>query len=141
MGQPSIEDRVLIRELYDRYHWAFNTGDPDGLKACFVPGAELTTYSGHIVTPDTPAESARTWPDDPVAHTRQHHATTLIVDADEEGHDDRRRVRCYFMVTEAADPPAIVVRWSCFSRDVVQFVDGSWLIFSRNISLNHVGTA
>lgn len=52
MGQPSIEDRVLIRELYDRYHWAFNTGDPDGLKACFVPGAQLTTYSGHVVTPD-----------------------------------------------------------------------------------------
>ena len=50
-------------------------------------------------------------------------------------------MRIYFIVTEAATPPAIAVRWSCFSRDVVQFVDGRWLIFSRNISLNHVGTA
>jgi hypothetical protein len=141
MAEPSIEDRVLIRELYDRYHWSFNTGDPDGLLACFVPGAELTTYSGQVVPPENPANSARTWPSDPVHRTRQHHVTTFIVDADPDGRDDRRAVRCYFLVTEVAHPPAITVRWSCFSRDVVQRVDGRWLIFSRNISLNDVATA
>lgn len=137
----TVEDRVLIRDRYDRMVWALNNGDPDGAMECFTPDAEVIRFDGSISGAAETATAARAWPSDPVNATRQHHITTFFVDPDEGGHPDRRRVRFYFLVTEAANPPEIRNRWSCNSDDVVEKVDGTWLIQHRRITLNQKDTA
>ncbi len=42
MNEVSLEDRVLIRDLYDRFYMAANDGDPQSVKACFAPGGHIT---------------------------------------------------------------------------------------------------
>jgi hypothetical protein len=133
MGETSVEDRVLIRELYDRYHWAMNRGDADGVSACFLPDAITTRYDGSTVTVDGVAETARKGPGDRVTSTRQHHLTLLLVDPDEEDREDHRAVRTYFILTEIREPPAIAIHSSCYTHDVVQLIDGDWRFAARRI--------
>jgi len=140
MAKPTMEDRVLIRELYSRLYWAHNFGDAEGVQACFAPGGHTLRHDGEVRPPATSGQTAKTWSGEPVARTRQHHVTNIIVDPDEDGHDDRRKVRAYFFVTEVAEPPLTRVRWSCYSNDTVQKVDGEWLFFRRQITLNDPDT-
>lgn len=143
MADVSVEDRLRIRELYDRYHWALNTGDGDGVAACFVPdgSAEFVHHDGVSRSAVGMVQAAVAWQDDPIARTRQHHVGAFLVDADPDGRPDRRAVRAYFLVTEVEHPPETRIRWSCFSRDVVELVDGEWYMRRRAVSLNHDGTA
>jgi hypothetical protein len=141
MAEPTIEDRVLIRELYDRMAWALNNGDPDTIRELHTPDMVTDRWDGAKSGVDGPIGAAGAWPSDPVGTTRQHHITTFIVDPDPEGREDHMAVRFYFLVTEVTDPPAIANRWSCYSRDTVKRVDGAWRIFERDIKLNHDGTA
>jgi hypothetical protein len=46
MSMVSVEDRVMIRDLYDRFYWAMNDGDRQTQIACFVPSGYLEKYSG-----------------------------------------------------------------------------------------------
>ena len=132
MTETSLEDRIFIRELYDRYHWAMNQGDDAGVRACFTPGAITVRYDGSTVTVDGVVETARLAPTDPVTSTRQHHLTLFIVDPDQEGRDDRRAVRTYSILTEVRNPPAIEIHSSCYTRDTVQRVDGEWRFAARS---------
>jgi hypothetical protein len=127
-----IEDRVLIRELYNRYHWAMNHGDGDGVRTCYSPDAITTRYDGSTVTVDGVVETALKGPSDPIASTRQHHLTLFIVDPDEDGRPDRRAVRTYFVLTEVREPPAIVIHSSCYTRDVVERSAGRWRFAARS---------
>lgn len=141
MSEPTVEDRVLIRELYDRALWALNNGEPDVVRELHDPEMETDRWDHAKSGVDGAAKAAAAWPSDPVNRTRHHHITTFIVDPDPEGREDYRAVRFYFLVTEVAEPPRIDVRWSCTSRDLVRKVDGKWLIWRRDIKLNHDGTA
>jgi hypothetical protein len=96
--------------------------------------------AGDVITGDQSADGAARAAQDPVAMTYQHHVSNMIVDPDESGDENRRRVRIYFVVTGVEDPPEVKVRWSCRSEDVVELIDGRWRIVSREISLNHPGT-
>src|SRR3954451_22963764 len=120
MAEPTVEDRILIRELYDRMVWALNTGDPDTIREVHHPDMELDRWDHAKSGVEETAVAAAAWADDPVNGTRQHHITTFIVDGDPEGREDYRSVRFYFLVTEVSDPPRIAVRWSCYSQDVVR---------------------
>lgn len=37
----SIEDRLALQDLIAAYSWALDTGDADGLVACFTPDCEM----------------------------------------------------------------------------------------------------
>jgi hypothetical protein len=141
MAEPTLEDRVLIRELYDRALWALNNGEPDVVLALHDPEMETDRWDGAKSGVEGAAKAAEAWPSDPVNRTRQHHITTFIVDPDPEGREDHCAVRFYFLVTEVKEPPRIDIRWSCYSRDIVRKVDGKWLIWRRDIKLNHDSTA
>ncbi len=140
MGEVSVEDRVLIRELYDKFYFALNDGDAEVQTACFAPGGSIQLYAGDVVSPEFSAATGQKWSKDPVGKTYQHHVTNLVVYPDPEGREDHRSVRMYFLVTGVWEPPNILVRWSCKANDVVQRVDGEWLFWSRKISLNHEAT-
>jgi hypothetical protein len=141
MAQPTVEDRVLIRELYDRMVWALNTGDADTIRTLHAPDAQTERWNGATGGVEGPVAASAESLNDPVGRTRQHHITSFIVDPDADGHDDRMAVRFYFMVTQVSDPPENVIRWSCFSRDTVMRIDGAWRIWRRNIKLNDDRTA
>ena len=141
MGEVTIEDRILIRELYDRCYWALNTADGDGVLACFVPGGHVEQYNGNIVTAEQSAAGAVARQEDPVGKTWQHHVTNFIVEPDPEGNESRRAVKLYFLITLVEEPPEVKVRWSCFGNDTVEKVDGEWKIVRRKINLNDVRTA
>jgi hypothetical protein len=140
MGKVSVEDRVLIRELYDRFYWAMNDGDRETQIACFLPDGYLEKYSGEISTPEHSAATGFKWSRDPVGRTYQHHVTNVIVEPDPEGREDHRAVRMYFLVTGVWEPPQIIIRWSCKSHDDLQLVDGEWLFNTRKVTLNHDST-
>jgi hypothetical protein len=140
VSEVSVEDRVLIRELYSRFYMALNEGDAETQKACFAPGGTIRVYSGDEVTPEFSAATGAKWSQDPVGKTYQHHVTNLIVDPDPEGREDYRSARMYFFVTGVWEPPNIIVRWSCKANDTFQRVDGEWLFSRREITLNHDST-
>lgn len=41
MNTLSIEDRLALQDLIAAYSWALDTGDADGLVACFTPDCEM----------------------------------------------------------------------------------------------------
>jgi hypothetical protein len=137
----TLEDRVLIRELYDRFFAAWNAGDGETMKACFTPAGQSVKHDGSIATPADLAALAGVWQSDPVARTRQHHVTNVVVEPHVEGRDECRSVRTYFLVTEVTNPPAIDIRWSCRTADEVQRVDGQWRFLRCRTLLNHPATA
>lgn len=139
MTEPTTEDRIEIRELYDRLFWAWNTGDADGVEACFAPGGCIVHFDGTTSTAAECGAVGRAWQSDPVGATRQHHVTNVIVDADDE-HADRLAVRMYFLVTEVSDPPNITIRWSAWTRGFVQRIDGRWRVLDCHVELNQPDT-
>ena len=139
MTEPTTEDRIEIRELYDRLFWAWNTGDADGVEACFAPGGCIVHFDGTTSTAAECGAVGRAWQSDPVGATRQHHVTNVIVDADDE-HADRLAVRMYFLVTEVSDPPNITIRWSAWTRGFVQRIDGRWRVLDCRVELNQPDT-
>jgi hypothetical protein len=140
LSEVTIEDRVLIRELYDTFYMALNDGDADGVVACFAPGGQITRYAGQVSAPEFSAATGVKWSQDPVGRTYQHHVTNLLVKPDPEGREDVRAVRMYFLVTGVWEPPHIIIRWSCEANDLVQKVDGQWRFLDRRITLNHDST-
>ena len=141
MYEPTIEDRILIRELYDRMLWALNNGDPDTIRELHTPDMETDRWDHAKSGVEGPIGASTKWPDDEIGRTYQHHTTTFIVDPDPEGRPDHAAVRFYFIVTSVEDPPEIKIRWSSYSRDIVKKVDGKWKIWRRDIKLNHNATA
>jgi hypothetical protein len=133
-----VEDRVRIRDMYDRFYWAFNSGDAEGARSFFAPGAQVVRRgAGDVITGDQSADGVTRAAQDPVASTFQHHVSNMVVDPDPDGNEDRRRVRIYFLVTGVLEPPEVTVRWSCRSEDIVERIDGRWVIAHREITLNH----
>ncbi len=135
MSEVSVEDRVMIRDLYDRFYFGLNDGSYEEIKSCFAPGGHFARYDGAPSTPEFAAATGQFWNSNPIGKTYQHHVTSVMVKPDPDGRDDHRAGRCYFLVTGVYDPPHIIVRWSCKSNDVLQRVDGEWLFFSRQIAL------
>ncbi len=141
MASPTPEQRLQIRDLYDRYSWALDTGDLDGVRALFAPGASITAHApgGHAAVATTPEEVDATivsWLSDPDVVGRQHHVTTLLVDPDPEGRPGHWRVRTYFVVTKlSTDPLEASLVWPGYADDVVAEQDGTWRIVVREVSL------
>jgi hypothetical protein len=140
VSRITVEDRVLIRELYDRFYMGLNDADEAAIQACFAPGGHITRYDGEPSTPEFAAATGRAWNADPIGATYQHHVTNVVVDPDPDGRDEYCLARMYFLVTGVYEPPRIIVRWSCSARDVLRRVDGEWRFHQRQISLNHDAT-
>lgn len=136
----TTEDRVEIRDLYDRFYMALNEGDTDTIRAAFAPGGTVTRYGGDTVSSEGPAQTGQKWSKDPVGQTYQHHVTNVVVDPDPDGDENTCRVRMYFFMTGVWEPPHTIIRWSCKSTDLLKRVDGKWGFWDRRITLNHDAT-
>lgn len=130
-----LEDRFAIQDLLTRYAWALDTGDVDGLVACFVPDGvliedvfeEADHWRGHEQLRRL-GEHYRSVPNFP---GRQHHITQVQID----GTGERRYVRSFIFVTECRGEPPYVVRFAGYYEDTVVKIDGAWLFSERVIRL------
>lgn len=136
MRRPSLEDRLLIEELYARYSWALDTGDTDGYVSLFLPDAEVVENLPDRVERCRGHERIREFvlrfhrrPDFPGL---QHRSTQLLIEPDPEGRDDHWLVRSYVLTTRFRDGAAELY-WCGYCEDVVAKADGEFRFACRDI--------
>lgn len=136
MAAPlTVEDRFAIQDLLARYAWALDTGDVEGLVACFTPDARMTeevfedpdVWVGH----DDIRRLSQHYRNAPNFPGRQHHLSQLILDGDGE----RCRSKAFAMVTECHGEPPYLIRFTGYWDDLLVKADGRWLIAERTVRL------
>ena len=134
-GPLTVEDRFAIQDLVARYSWALDTGDIDGLIACFTPDARVIEevfedpdiWEGHdgIRRISEHYRNAANFPG------RQHHTSQLQVNGDSEACD----ARSFVFVTECHGEPPYLLRFAGYYEDKIVRQDGQWLFKERTIRL------
>ena len=134
-GPITLEDRFAIQDLLARYAWSLDTGDVDGLVACFTPDARMVEevfedadiWEGHdgIRRISEHYRNAVNFPG------RQHHTSQLLV----EGDTDDCRARSFAFVTECHGEPPYLLRFAGYYTDHIVKTGGQWLFKERIIRL------
>jgi hypothetical protein len=77
----TLEDRIMIRELYARYVWAMDSGDLDSFVDCYAPGGKLDV--GKLAGTH---EEIRQWAAEFLVDSgfpgSQHHYNQFVMDGD-----------------------------------------------------------
>ena len=131
-----VEDRHAIEDLFARYSWALDTGDPEGLAATFAPDGkcieevfeEPDIWEGR----EGVAAMGRHYMSSPNFPGRQHHLTMPLY---QPVAPDRCTVRSFVFVTETRGEPPMVLRFSGHYFDDIVKRDGEWMFFSRLIRM------
>ncbi len=130
-----VADRLEIHELLARYAWALDTGDLDGLVACFTPDAVLIEevfedpdrWEGH----EGIRRLAQHYASAPGFPGRQHHISQVLIDGDAS----TAKVRAFTFVTECHGEPPYLLRFAGYYEDRVAKRQGEWLFTERVIRL------
>lgn len=134
-GPITLEDRFAIQDLLARYAWSLDTGDVDGLVACFTPDARMVEevfedadiWEGHdgirLIS-----EHYRNAPNFP---GRQHHTSQLLIEGDTED----CRAKSFAFVTECHGEPPYLLRFAGYYTDHIVKTGGQWLFKERIIRL------
>jgi SnoaL-like domain len=135
--RPSLEDTLLIHDLYARYSWALDTGDTDAYVALYLPDAVVyetvpegvRQARGH----DEIREFVMRFHGNPEFPGRQHRTSQLVILPDPERRDDHWQVRTYVLTTDTkmGEPP--IVYWCGCAFDTVAKVDHEWFLAVREI--------
>lgn len=134
MAQTSLEDRKQIEDLFSRYMWAIDSGDVDGLVACFTETGALESpavgsYVGRAAISDFARRFARFRER---GSQLRHVISNLIIDTD----GDRAKARCYLVVFLTRDGSSRLLgpgRYECELRKV----GGQWLFERRVVIMDH----
>jgi hypothetical protein len=122
---PGVEDREAIRDRLGRYVWTLDTGDIEGVVACFTPdGVTVDTSGNHRPVRDFAADfiSREDF------RGRQHVVTHLFF----EGDGQRCVVTSHWTVVKwyFAEERKSVMSVG-YSHDTLVKVNGDWLIAER----------
>ena len=136
MKRPSVEDTLLIHDLFARYSWALDTGDTDAYVQLYAPDAVVLETRpegvrearGHAAI----RELVLRFHTDPAFPGRQHRTSQLVILPDPESRADHWLVRSYVLTTDTKDG-ASTLYWCGRALDVVVKVGGDWLIERREI--------
>ena len=84
MTALSIEDRLALQDLIAAYSWALDTGDADGLVACFTEACEMRrdvppARRAGRVTSTRPSRQARRWAADTTMSTASSTVSTSVL--------------------------------------------------------------
>lgn len=137
MQRPSVEDTLLIHDLYARYSWALDSGDTDAYVELYAPDAVvfetrpegLRRAEGHAAI----REFVMRFHGNPDFPGRQHRNSQLVILPDPEGREDHWRVRTYVLTTEVRDGGPPTLFWCGRADDIVVKLDREWLIKHREI--------
>jgi hypothetical protein len=137
MRRPSVEDTLLIHDLYARYSWALDTGDTESYVQLYLPDAVVYETRPEGVREAIGHDGIRAlvmrFHGDPDFPGRQHRTSQLTISPDPEGRDDHWLVRGYVLTTEAKDGGPPSVYWCGHTTDVVAKVAADWFIERREI--------
>lgn len=137
MKKLGLEDRLALQDLIAAYSWALDTGDADGLVACFTPDARMIEevfedpdiWEGH----DGIRALMSHYANAPGFPGRQHHVTQVQYFPQEEG---TVRMRSFAFVTECEGEPPYVLRFTGWYDDLaVKDADGAWRFRTRSVRL------
>lgn len=132
-----IEDRLAIQDLLAAYAWALDTGDVEGLVACFTPDTRMVEevfedpdiWEGH----EGIRGLAKHYFNAPGFAGRQHHTTQLQFFPKDS---DTIALRSFAFVTECKGEPPYILRFTGYYEDVVvRGTDGQWRFKARTIRL------
>ena len=133
MAVPSVDDRLMINDLFVRYTTALDAGDVETIVSCFTEDGALESpavgvYSGRQGIREFAARFARFRAG---GSQLRHFISNLVVDVD----GDAARATCYLLTTITQNgrtelmPPG---RYDCrLTR-----VDGAWLFTHRLVVLD-----
>ncbi|MGE5723403.1 MAG: nuclear transport factor 2 family protein [Sphingomonadales bacterium] len=137
MPALSVEDRLALQDLIAAYSWALDTGDVEGLVACFTPDARMVEevfedpdiWEGHdgIRALANHYRNASGFPG------RQHHVTQVQYIPQDDG---SVKMRGFAFVTECEGEPPYLLRFTGWYDDhAVKEADGQWRFKRRTVRL------
>ena len=133
----ALADRCALQDLIADYSWALDTGDVEGLVACFTPDARMVEevfdepdiWEGHEGIRGI-AEHYRNAAGFP---GRQHHVTQTQYRPQDDG---SVRMRSFAFVTECEGEPPYLLRFAGYYDDhAVKCDDGRWRFHRRTVRL------
>lgn len=137
MKRPSVEDTLLIHDLYARYSWALDTGDTEAYVALYAPDAVVVEHAADGVREARGHGAIRElvlrFHLNPEFPGRQHRTSQLVILPDPQGRADHWHVRTYVLTTETKASGRPVLYWCGCAFDTVAKVGGEWLLATREI--------
>jgi len=137
MRRPSVEDTLLIQDLYARYAWALDTGDTDAYAELYAPDAVVYENRPEGLRRADGREQIREFVmrfhADPGFPGRQHRTSQLMILPDPQGREDRWRARSYVLTTEFKDGGPPTLFWCGHVDDILVKHGDEWLIERREI--------
>ena len=137
MPTLSIENRVAIQDLFADYGWALDTGDIEGVVACFTADARMVEevfedpdiWKGH----DGIRALTAHYFNAPGFPGRQHHVAQTQYRPQADG---SVAMRSFAFVTECEGEPPYTLRFAGWYDDVaVKDSDGRWRFRARTVRL------
>jgi ketosteroid isomerase-like protein len=137
LKRPSVEDTLLIHDLYARYSWALDTGDTDAYVQLYTPDAVVheTRPEGvrQAVGHDGIRELVMRFHGDPNFPGRQHRTSQIVIAPDPQGRAGHWLVRGYVLTTDNKDGGPPTLYWCGHTTDTVVKAGDDWLIAEREI--------
>ncbi len=137
MSGLTIADRLGLQDLIADYSWALDTGDADGLVACFTEDCEMREevfddpdiWLGHEGIRGLMAHYANA----PGFPGRQHHVTQVKYFPQADG---TVRIKAFAFVTECHEEPPYELRFCGYYDDhAVKTADDRWRFKERVVRL------
>lgn len=130
----SLEDRLAISDLFARYMWAIDTGDVEGLVACFTEDGVLESPAvGRYAGRDGVRTFAERFASFHTAGTQLRHViSNLLIEPD----GDRAFAKCYLLTFLTKDGQSRLLgpgRYECRLRKE----GGTWRFENRLVVMDH----
>jgi hypothetical protein len=137
MKRPSVEDTILIHDLYSRYAWALDTGDSEGYVRLYTPDGvvyetrtdEIREARGH----DSIRGFIGRFHNNRDYVGMQHHTSQLVIVPDPEGRRDHWLCRSYAFATDVDEGGHFRLHWYGYATDTVAKIGDEWFLASRRI--------
>lgn len=130
----SVEDRLAISDLFARYMWAIDTGDVEGLVACFTEDGALESPAvGRYAGRDGVRAFASRFAQFHARGTQLRHIiSNLLIETD----GDRASAKCYLLAFLTKDGQSRLLgpgRYECRLRKET----GAWRFENRLVVMDH----
>ncbi len=134
MPAPSVQDRLMIDDLFIRYTCALDAGDVDTLVACFAKDGSLESpsvgrYAGHAAIREFAQRFARVRER---GSQLRHVISNLRIDVD----GDRGSAKCYLVVFLTRDGTSRLLAPGTYDCELVKTL-GQWLFQRRVVTMDH----
>jgi 3-phenylpropionate/cinnamic acid dioxygenase small subunit len=134
MPALSIEDRLMIDDLFVRYTCALDAGDVDTLVGCFAEDGSLESpavgkYTGRPAIREFAARFARFRER---GSQMRHVISNLRIEVD----GDRGSAKCYLVVFLTRDGKSRMLAPGTYDCTLAK-VDGQWLFQRRIVTMDH----